>query len=81
MDQLVNSLIEMTAQYGNLTVIVALNEILAIEVEADACCVACQRKAVLLHDGLTQLLANYKKEFSVIRTVVTINSAGSQLVQ
>jgi hypothetical protein len=67
--------------FGNLTVIVAINELLAIEVSENACCVTCQRKAEWLHRQLSQLLTRYEMEFPEMGAVARINHRMPGLVQ
>jgi hypothetical protein len=81
MNELMNSLMAMSEQYGSLTVIEALNELLAMEVEQDACCVTCQRKAIWWHENLSRLITLFEKKFPTMQAVTRLNHPGSALVQ
>jgi hypothetical protein len=81
MNELVNTLVELTERYRHLMVIVAFNELLALEVEEDACCISCQRKADWLHGEISQLLAGYEREFPALPAVAQINHRGVGRVQ
>jgi hypothetical protein len=79
--ELFSTLAELAAEFGNLTVIVAMQQVLEVEVEEDACCVTCQRKTEWLHRELSRLLTSYEQEFPEHEAVARINSQSPRLVQ
>jgi hypothetical protein len=79
--ELFGAVAQLTAEFGNLTVIVAIQRVLEMEVEENGCCVACQRKAGWWHRELSRLLTKYQGEFPEIPAVARINSPMPGLVQ
>jgi hypothetical protein len=74
--ELFSTLVEMATEFGNLTVIEAMQQVLKMEVEQDGCCTTCQRKAEWWNRELSQLLCRYHREFPEISAVARINSLG-----
>jgi hypothetical protein len=66
----------LAAEFGSLTVILAMQQVLEMEVEADACCTTCQRKSIWLNRELSRLLSRYQSEFPEMGAVARINSLG-----
>ena len=81
MNDLINSIAAVAEEYGNLAIFVTLRELLAVEVQEDACCVLCQRKAQWMHGELSKLLARFENEFPATQAVARVNHPGSALVQ
>jgi hypothetical protein len=67
---------ELVAEFGNLTVIEVMQQLLEMEVEEDACCTTCQRKSIWLNREVSRLLSRYQREFPDIPAVARINSLG-----
>lgn len=79
--ELFSTLVDLAEELGNLGLIVAIHQLLEIQVEEDACCVRCQRKAQWWHREMSQLLARYEREFPEPGAVARINHSGSGLIQ
>jgi hypothetical protein len=71
----------LVAEFGNLTVIEAMQQVLEMEVEEQACCVTCERKSIWLNRELSRLLARYEQEFPEHEAVARINHPMPGLVQ
>jgi hypothetical protein len=76
MEDLFETVAGLAEEFGSLTVIVAVQQVLEMEVEQDACCTTCQRKAEWFHRELSRLLNRYEQEFPEISAVARINSLG-----
>jgi hypothetical protein len=72
---------ELVAEFGNLTVIAAMQEVLEMEVEENACCVTCETKARWWHRELLRLLSRYEQEFPEIGAVARVNHPMPRLIQ
>ena len=79
--QPISSLVQLAETYGNLELISSLTHLFAMEVEADRCCVTCQRKAIWMLEKLTQLLRDYEEKFPPAPAVTKVNHPGARLVQ
>jgi hypothetical protein len=79
--ELFSKLAELAAEFGNLTVIIAMQQVLEMEVEEDACCTTCQRKAAWWHREFSRLQNSYKQEFPEHEAVARINSPMPGMVQ
>jgi hypothetical protein len=66
----------LVAEFGNLTVIEVMQQVLEMEVEQDVCCTTCQRKSIWLNREVSRLLSRYQCEFPEISAVARINSLG-----
>ena len=75
------TVMELAQEYGNLDVIIAITHLLEFQLEEDACCTACQRKAEWWSREMSRLLARYEQEFPEMGAVGMINHAGPGTVQ
>jgi hypothetical protein len=79
--ELFDAVAGLVAEFGSLTVIVAMQQVLDMQVEQDACCTTCQRKAEFWNRELSRLLGRYHEEFSDLGAVAKVNHFGSELIQ
>lgn len=79
--ELFSTLVDFAEEFGNLGVIVAIHQLLEIQVEEDNCCVTCQRKAEWLHREVSRVLARYEQEFPQQGAMARINHGGVGQVQ
>jgi hypothetical protein len=75
------TVMELANEYGNLEVIIAIQQLLAFQLEEDACCTTCQRKAEWWSREMSSLVARYEREFPEMGAVAMINHAGVGQVQ
>jgi hypothetical protein len=80
-NELFEAVAELAAEFGNLTVIEATQQVLEMEAEENACCTTCQRKAIWLNRELLRLLSRYQCDFPEISAVERINHGGVSQVQ
>lgn len=79
--EIISRLAELAEDFGNLQLIVAIHQLLAIEVEEDFCCVSCQRKAEWWHREILRFLAQYQREFPEMGAVAKVNHPMPGLIQ